>query len=763
MANICDRPNTNPPIDPDAHSPIVALLPLSGYGVGTVTLNGSVDPQLANTSWRFEWGPTPELGRYTPNVDGEVPIGTLANVSAILTGLDPNRTYYYRLHASNGVGVSDTSTQTFTSTPPTVVAPVVTVAAASAITSTGAHLSGTVNPGGETSLWHFHVETNTAGSVRDPSRDFGDMTVGAGNSQVQYSPGMFPVGSWTQCAGCSVPTPDSSYVYGYTAGDTMTLRFNGVRLVMFAPDDNNGAASPTITVDGTPASISFFQAGTTTNGIRFDTGVLGASNANHTIVITVPAGPNPVVLFDHAEVYVASGAMFSVDFPAVSSMVSGVGPQPVAVDAIGLTPSTLYSYYLEASNSAGTVQSATLSFTTGAGGGNPIITPQTPGNITGSTANVRAQIDPNGSATAVGVDYGPTAGYGTTVPGTPVPAGAPLSVALTLSSLPPATVVHYRWHASNAGGTTNEPDQALTTLTGGGPSTWWPFGFALDTNTPAATDEAQANISAGRPMTVCECFPTRDNGWGSLANLSGQPDAFLTSQRTRLVMVPPYPENDGSNWDALLNGEYDGYYRQWGTRLRAREDAGYPPDIIAIFWEFNYAFINAYRTPLRFIQGYQRCVNRIRDTYPNVQTAWVINGWSDNTDSCYPGDSYVTFAGGDWYDFINIQSRQDFLNHANAMDGPLHTLNNIENNWGPDPLGRPKKLIVPEWSIVAGYSQPADKPLYIQCMVEEVFMRAQSTARMGPESLWNSFPGSPWDIYYSRPNCRAMYTQLYRP
>lgn len=757
MTNICDRPDADPVLDQNAHAPIVTMGDVTGFGVGTATLNATIDSQLATTSWRFEWGPTAALGNFAPAVDGEVAIKVIATVSTVLTGLQAGVTYFARIHASNAKGVSNSATITFTTSAPAVSVPVCVASAASVITSTGAHLAGTVNPGGGATSWSFHVTSTGAGSVRDPTRDFEDTTLGTGNSQVQYTGA-----SWTQCAGCSVSTPDGSYYYGYTSGDTMTLRFNGVRLVMFAPSDNNGANPASVTVDGVPATaITYFTAGTQTNTQLFDTGVLGASNANHVVVITVPASATPVVTFDHAEIYVASGSVFAADFPTPAGSLTGTGAQAVSVNVDGLAPSTLYSFVLNATNSAGTGSSSTLTFTTSASGGTPVITPQSPTGISGSSAVLHANVNPNGAATTVVADYGTTPSYGTTQSAGSVAVGPAANVQSTLAGLPAATVIHYRFRASNASGTTTEPDQALTTMNGGGPSAFWPFGFALNTNEESATDEAQANIAGGRPMTVCECFPDRGS-WGGLANLSGQPDAFINSRRTRLMQIPALPEDGSSNWDFLLNGGADGYWRQMGSRMKAREDNGFPPDIMSIFWEFSYVVSWGYGTASRFITAYRRAVDQMRVTYPNVQTAWVDNGWNSGMDAFYPGDNWVTFAGADWYDFPNFQSSADFNNAANAQGGPLHVLNLIRNQYGPDALGRPKKLIVPEWSVVTGYSTPADKPRFISDMVS-VFQNAHSTGHMGPESLWNSFSGSPWDIYYTKPNCRAQYTALYRP
>ena len=127
-----------------------------------------------------------------------------------------------------------------------------------------------------------------------------DMSIGTGAGTVRYSGG-----SWTRCGGCDIATGDSSYYYGYVAGQSYAVTFRGVQLKVYAPSDKAGGVAR-VTVDGRPAAtptVSFLTSGTPANGLRWDSGVL--ADGTHTVVLTIEAGSDEVVLFDHADVYTA--------------------------------------------------------------------------------------------------------------------------------------------------------------------------------------------------------------------------------------------------------------------------------------------------------------------------------------------------------------------------------------------------------------------------------------------------------------------------
>jgi hypothetical protein len=81
--------------------PLVTQASVTGLGGTSATLNGTVNPNGFVTTAVFEYGTTTSYGS-TANVTLSPNNGTAAqNVSAVLSGLSPNTTYYYRMVATN--------------------------------------------------------------------------------------------------------------------------------------------------------------------------------------------------------------------------------------------------------------------------------------------------------------------------------------------------------------------------------------------------------------------------------------------------------------------------------------------------------------------------------------------------------------------------------------------------------------------------------------------------------------------------------------
>jgi hypothetical protein len=187
---------------------------------------------------------------------------------------------------------------------PSAVESTTTGSTAASTTRSSTATSSTVQPSSTTSSTVLSTTTSTTASpprsaVRPVlTSTVQDTDVGTSAGTVEYSGS-----SWTRCGGCDVATDDASYYYGYVAGDSYTVRFSGVQLKVYAPDDLNGGTA-LVTVDGRPApvgAVSFMTTGTPRNGLRWDSGVLG--DGDHTVVFTIQPGSSAVALFDRAEVY----------------------------------------------------------------------------------------------------------------------------------------------------------------------------------------------------------------------------------------------------------------------------------------------------------------------------------------------------------------------------------------------------------------------------------------------------------------------------
>jgi hypothetical protein len=142
-----------------AQAPTAVTLPPTSTTDTSAGVAGQVNPNGQQTAYTFEYGTSTSFGAISAVValdDGD----GLEPVSATLTELTPNTTYYYRVVATNATGTSPGVVRSFDTGPGG--APIVTTAGASAITGTGASLAGTVDANGLQTSFAFEYGTTTA-------------------------------------------------------------------------------------------------------------------------------------------------------------------------------------------------------------------------------------------------------------------------------------------------------------------------------------------------------------------------------------------------------------------------------------------------------------------------------------------------------------------------------------------------------------------------------------------------------------------------
>src|SRR5215211_8573248 len=94
--------------------PDVTTGPAANVTQTTATLTGSVNPNEAETTYFFEYGPTATYGARVPDPPASVGKGNRrVAVTADIGGLAPATTYHYRLVARNAQGVRRGSDRTF--------------------------------------------------------------------------------------------------------------------------------------------------------------------------------------------------------------------------------------------------------------------------------------------------------------------------------------------------------------------------------------------------------------------------------------------------------------------------------------------------------------------------------------------------------------------------------------------------------------------------------------------------------------------------
>lgn len=93
-------------------APVVVTKDATDVEATSVTLNGSVNPNGAETTVFFQWGPTTAYGKVTPITSVGDGITTL-DFSAALTGLIAGTTYHYRIVAVSAQGTAIGTDKTF--------------------------------------------------------------------------------------------------------------------------------------------------------------------------------------------------------------------------------------------------------------------------------------------------------------------------------------------------------------------------------------------------------------------------------------------------------------------------------------------------------------------------------------------------------------------------------------------------------------------------------------------------------------------------
>ncbi|MCP4110235.1 MAG: hypothetical protein GY749_32725 [Desulfobacteraceae bacterium] len=147
--------------EPSVTKPSVSTGTAGSITTGSAILHGTVNPNGESTTFHFEYGPSASYGHSTTSTSAGSGTGSVSK-SASITGLSTSTTYHYRIVATNDGGTSYGIDMTFTTEGTTVSKPTVATGSASSVTSGSATLSGTVNPNGDSTTYHFEYGHSTS-------------------------------------------------------------------------------------------------------------------------------------------------------------------------------------------------------------------------------------------------------------------------------------------------------------------------------------------------------------------------------------------------------------------------------------------------------------------------------------------------------------------------------------------------------------------------------------------------------------------------
>lgn len=116
----------------------------------SATLNGMVNPNGLISNAVFEWGATPAFGNIVAANENPISGYSSIAVSAVITGLQPNTPYYFRIKATNAVDLSISNQMTFTTLVSTLQ--MTTTSISNISTSTAVSGGNITNDGGLTIL-----------------------------------------------------------------------------------------------------------------------------------------------------------------------------------------------------------------------------------------------------------------------------------------------------------------------------------------------------------------------------------------------------------------------------------------------------------------------------------------------------------------------------------------------------------------------------------------------------------------------------------
>jgi phosphodiesterase/alkaline phosphatase D-like protein len=391
----------------------------TGITSSTAALHGAFTGNGEDTHYYFQWGLSTSYNNSFPLPPGNditSPLGDTVVTPVILTNLNQDSTYYYRIVASNAAGTSLGQGQTLK----TLRAPAVTPLAATNFSQTAVTVNAKINP-----------------------RESGPTSY-----RVEYGP-----------ASCSLQpdpclsTPDSSPIPSDELEHQVVVELTALspgttfhyRILATSPSGTTAESDQTFTTLPLAPSVNAIS-------------VLGITKSDATLEAQInPGFGYTVYLFEYGLTATYGHSTL------VSSPLPADGADHAATAEVGgLTPDTTYHYRVVAINFLGTTSSPDHTFITSAP---PAVLASSASGLSPTSATLSAQIDPHLAPTTYHFEYGTDESYGHITPesGALGIDGVAHFVSAAIGGLSPATAYHFRAVAKSPEGQSFGSDQVFTT------------------------------------------------------------------------------------------------------------------------------------------------------------------------------------------------------------------------------------------------------------------------------------------------------------
>jgi hypothetical protein len=440
--------------------PSVSGVSAPSPGTTTASLQATIAPGDATNSYHFDYGlettyANGSTTEATPNAGA---------AEALLTGLEPNAIYHYRLVTSNARGTTYGADQTLTTAE---AVPSIDEESHESVTQTDATLSATINPNNLATSYQFKIGENTGyttGTVPSPAGTLEDRF---GDQSVHVD---------LNTAGITL-APNTEYHYKVIA---------------------TNAAGPTVEGEDqtftTPPPQPTATTGEASNVAATSATIAGTVNPGST-------GPKSETryFFEYSTETTPEGffecAAPCIVVPSFPGGDAGQGTSDVleTVHLTGLQSLKAYHYRIAAYNGNGIVSAVfgkEKEFTSLPLA--PGVTTEVPVSVGADTATVGGEIVAQKADTKYHIQYGTSEAFGANTPVADAGSGTTgRYVTTTLEGLQPATTYYYRFVASNSGGSEAGETDSFTTNTAGEPSSSAvPGGFSLTGTAPAGPTAA---------------------------------------------------------------------------------------------------------------------------------------------------------------------------------------------------------------------------------------------------------------------------------